>query len=229
MPSFVPPAGIEPSMAEMLIYLAGGAALVLAWYLFFVRYNRARAIKVLRWIETSLSGHGHVTGIRWVAPSRFQVPIRLNTNVFRRATMMVEITPREIPFRWFLDWLHKRPETLTFEADLDCAPGFNLMVRNHRWWGRTARKLSPDPKHWTFDQTAPLLLTTRHGRSANTQAMLNALFRCREKDFLKLLFRRSSPHFSATLPLESVAAAGDGENLFDVLLEVASGASTSRL
>ncbi|HYX69433.1 MAG TPA: hypothetical protein VE825_09895 [Terriglobales bacterium] len=215
-------------MAEILIYLAGGAALVLAWYFFFVRYNRARAIEVLRWIETSLAGHGHVTGIRWVAPSRFQVPIRLNTSVFRRPTMLVEITPREIPFRWLLDWLRKRPETVTFEADLDSVPGFNLMVRNHRWWGRTSRKLSPDPKSWVFDQTTPLLLTTRYGKRGHTTAMLNALFRCREKEFLKLFFRRQSPHFSATLPLEAVASANEGENLFAVLLEVASGASTSR-
>ena len=216
-------------MVELLIYLAGGAALVLAWYFIFVRYNHARAIQVLRWIETSLRGHGHVTGIRWSTPSQFQVPIRLNTTVFRRVTVQVQITPREIPFRWLIEWLRKRPETLTFEADLDCAPGFNLMVRNHRWWGRTSRKLSPDPNGWVFEQTVPLLLTTRHGSQGNTPAMLKALFRCREKEFLKLLFRRRSPHFSATLPLETVAAAGEGENLFDLLLDVASGASTSRL
>ncbi len=217
-------------MAEILIYLVGGAAVVLAWYFFFVRYNRARAIRVLHWIEASLAGHGHVTGIRWSTPSDFLVPIRLNTGVFRRAIMRVQITPREVPFRWLLDWLRKRPETLTFEADLDSAPGFNLAVRNHRWWGRTARKLSPDPNRWVFEQTAPLLLTTRHARQGNTPALLNALFRCREKAFLKLLFRRSSPHFSATLPLEAVAAAAhEGESLLDVLLEVASGSSTSRL
>lgn len=215
-------------MAEILIYVAGGGAVALAWYMFFVRYNRSRAIEVLRRIERSLSGHGHVTGIHWVDPSKFQVPVRLNTNVFRRATVVVRIKPREMPFRWFMDWMHRRPETLTFEADLDCAPGFNLVVHNHRWWGRTSRKLSPDPKSWQFDQTTPLLLSTRQGRHGNTAAMLNALFRCREKDFLKVLFRRNSPHFSATLPLETVAAA-DGENLFDLLLEVASGASTSRL
>ena len=228
MPSSFLLSASNQSMAEILIYLAGGAALVLAWYLFFVRYNRARAIEVLRRIETSLGGHGHVTGIRWVAPSRFQVPVRLNTGVFRRATMLVQITPREAPVRWLMDWLRKRPETLTFEADLDCAPGFNLLVRNHRWWGRTSRKLSPDPDGWIFDQTTPLLLTTRHQREGQAKTMLNALLRCREKDFLKLLFRPSSPHFSATLPLQTVVAC-DGENLLELLLEVASGASTSRL
>ncbi len=216
-------------MAGILIYLAGGAALILAWYFIFVRYNRARAVQVLRWIETSLGGHGHVTGIRWCTPSRFQVPIRLNTTVFRRPTMLVEIMPREAPFRWLLGWLRRRPETVTFEADLDCAPGFNLVVRNHRWWGRTSRKLSSDPKDWVFEQTAPLLFTTRHSQQGNTPAMLRALFRCREKEFLKLLFRRDSPHFSATLPLETVAAATQDENLFELLLEVASGASASRL
>jgi hypothetical protein len=213
-------------MAEVFFYLAGAAALAAAWYFIFVRYNRNRAIQVLHWIENSLGGHGHVTGIRWSTPSRFQVPIRLNTTVFRHATMRVEITPREFPVRWLMEWLRRRPETLTFEADLDCAPGFNLVVRNHRWWGRTSRKLSLDPKRWIFEQTTPLLLTTRH--PGNAPPMLNALFRCREKEFLKLLFRRSSPHFSATLPLETVAAP-DSENLLDLLLDVASGASTTRL
>ncbi len=217
-------------MAEVLICLAGGAALVLAWHCCFVRYNRARAIRVLHWIEASLAGHGHVTGIRWSTPSHFLVPIRLHTSVFRRAIMRVQITRREMPFRWLLDWLRKRPETLTFEADLDSAPGFNLLVGNQRWWGRTSRKLFPDQDRWVFEQTTPLLLTTRHVRQGNTPVMLNALLRCREKDFLNLRFRRSSPHFSATLPLAAVAtAAHEGESLVDLLLEVASGSSASRL
>ncbi len=216
-------------MAEILVYLAGGAALILAWYVFFVRYNRERAVEVLHWIEAALAGHGHVIGMRWFAPSRFIVPLRLNTHVFQHASVTVEITPRELPFRWFLNWLRKRPETVTFEADLDCPPGFNLAVRNHRWWGRTNKKLPSDPNRWIFDQTAPLLLTSRQGWKGNTPPILNALFSCRDKEFLKLLFRRSSPHFTATVALTAVTPSTDAQNFFDVLLEVASGASTSRL
>ena len=216
-------------MAEVLIYLAGAAALVLAWRLFFVRYNRLRGMQALRWIEASLAGHGHVTGLRWSAPSRFVAPVRLNTGVFRHASVRVEIAPREVPHRWFLRWLRSDPEIVTFEADLDCPPGFNLAVRNHRWWGRTRKKLPSDPKQWTFEQTTPLVLTSRQQCFGKTQTMLNALFSCRDKEFLSVLFRRSSPHFTATVPLSAITPNADSQNFFDALLEVASGASTSRL
>ena len=216
-------------MAEILISLAGGAALVLAWYLFFVRYNRERGLQALRWIEASLAGHGHVTGVRWFGASRFVAPIRLHTGIFQHASVVVDIAPREMPLRWLLKWLRKNPETVTFEADLDCPPAFNLAVGNHRWWGRTRKRLPTDPKRWLFEQTTPLLLTSRQHCVGKSQAMLNALLSCREKEFLSVWFRRSSPHFTATVPLSAVTPSADNQNLFDVLLEVASGASTSRL
>ena len=216
-------------MAEILIYLAGIAALILAWHLFFVRYNRRRGMQALRWIEASLAGHGHVTGVRWSAPSRFVAPVRLNTGVFQHASVKVEIAPREMPYRWLLSWWRDNPETVTFEADLDCPPGFSLAVRNHRWWGRTRKKLPTSPDRWLFEQTTPLLLTSRQHCFGKSQAILNALFSCREKEFLSVLFRRNSPHFTATVPLSAVTPSADNQNLFDVLLEVASGASTSRL
>ncbi len=217
------------AMAEILIYLAGGAALIVAWHLFFARYNRDRGVEVLHWIEASLAGHGHVTGIRWFGASRFAVPLRLHTNLFQRPTAVVQIARRELPFHWLLDWIRKQPETITFEADLDLPPGFNLTVQNHRWWGRTSKKLSEDPKRWVFDQTTPLLLTSRPAWERDSQAMLQTLFTCRDKAFLRLGFRHNSPHFFATVPLEAITPSADQENFFDSLLEVASGASTSRL
>ncbi len=216
-------------MAHTLTYLAAGAALVLAWHLFFARYNRDRAIEVLHWIEGALAGYGHVTGIRWFGASRFLVPIRLNTHVFQHASVVVQITRREMPYHWLVDWARKRPETLTFEADLDHPPAFNLAVHNHRWWGKTAKQVSLDPDRWVFEQTAPLLLTSSPKWKRDSKTMLHTLFSCREKEFLRLLFRRSSPHFVATLPLTAVVPSAEGENFFHTLMEVASGSSTSRL
>ena len=217
-------------MAEVFIYLAAGVAVVAAWHLFFMRYNRDRAVEVLHWIEAALAGYGHVTGIRWCGPSRFQVPIRLNTHVFQNASVVVQIARREMPYFWFVDWARGRPETLTFEADLDHAPAFNLTVQNHRWWGRTAKKLSTDPDRWMFDQTSPLLLTSKPiWKQRGATSMLQALFSCRDKEFLRLLFRRHSPHFAAMLPLTAVEPSADQESFFHALMEVASGSSTSRL
>ena len=59
--------------------------------------------------------------------------------------------------------------------------------------------------------------------------MMSALVASRDCDFLSVAFRRTTPHFSATVPLASLAPEAQTESdLFDVLRELAAGASTSR-
>jgi hypothetical protein len=216
-------------MRIIAVDLLAGAALIALWYFTFRRYNRRRSAQVLRWIQRAFAAHGEVSGVRWLGASRFHVSLRLATNLFHRAAVMVQLLPREMPFHWLLNRLRKKRETLTFEADLDCPPGFDLEVHNHRWCGRTRRKFPKNPQNWTTERAGPFVLTTRKDWQREVTTMMNALGASRECDCLSVCFRRTSPHFSATVPLESISPAGQEQpDIFDVLRELAAGASTSR-
>jgi hypothetical protein len=59
--------------------------------------------------------------------------------------------------------------------------------------------------------------------------MMSALVAARRCDFLSVNFRRNSPHFCATVPLQSLTPQAQSEaEIFDVLSELAGGASASR-
>jgi hypothetical protein len=215
---------------KAVIYLVAGAtAAVVVWYLFFLRYNRRQGERVLEWIRSALAGKGQVVAIRWLGPSLFHVGLGLDTSLFEHPALMVHLIPRENPLCWLRRWWRREPATLTFEADLDIPPGFNLQVRQHRWSGRSSKRLSADPEGWEYEQMTPLILTTRPSSQPGVAAMMNALLSCSDREVLSLGFRPTSPHFSATIPLQCVSPVGGaGSNVFDTLRELAAGASASR-
>jgi hypothetical protein len=114
------------------IDVIAGVVLVLAWYFGFLRYNRRKALQILNWIERAFHGHGQVAGVRWESTCRFRVQLRLSSSIFRQASLAIQLLPRELPFSWLSSRLRRQHETLTFQADLDCPPSFNLEVHNHR-------------------------------------------------------------------------------------------------
>lgn len=213
----------------IVIDLAAGVALVACWYFWFVRFNRQKGAQIIGWIERAFDGHGHNAGVRWITASRFQVRLRLSTSSFRQPSVTVQLFPREMPLNWLIARVRRRQETLTFEADLDGPPSFNLEVHNHRWCGRTRRKFPRSSERWMLERTGPFVITTRTDWQREITNMLNALVASRECDCATVSFRRTSPHFSATVPLETISPDSPSEmNIFDVMRELAAGASASR-
>ena len=212
------------------ICLVAGAVVVVVWYLIFQRSNRRQADRVVEWIKAALAGKGHVVAVRWLGPSIFHVALRLGTSLFQHPALMVRLVPREMPLKWLRHWWRREPAILTFEADLDVAPGFNLQVHQHRWSGRSSKHVSPDPERWHFEQVTPLIMTSSQSWDREVIGMMNALLTCRNREVLSLGFRRNSPHFSATVPLDCISPEGrGGSNVFDTLKELAAGASASRM
>ena len=106
----------------------------------------------MRWVEAACSHRGQVIQARWVGASRLQARLRFATRWFENARVTIRLTPRPLPVQWLLSAWHKQRETLTFEADLDCAPGVRLEVLRHRWLThsdnkliRKSRRLDPRP------------------------------------------------------------------------------------
>jgi len=214
---------------RMAICVAAGSAAVVVWYLFFLRYNRRQGALVVSRIRAALAGSGQVLAVRWLGSSTFHVALRLGTSLFRHPGVRVHLAPRTNPVRWLRQWWCRAPATVTFEADFEVPPGFNLQVGQHRWCGRSRKHLAPDSGQWEFEPVTPLILTSRPCWQREVTGMMNALLSRRDRDTLSLDFRSTSPHFSATIRLDAVPPEGStGANVFDTLRELAAGASASR-
>jgi hypothetical protein len=213
----------------LVVGVAAGLLFIIAWYFWFLRHNRRKAVEVLRWVDHAFHGHGRVASVRWLTASTFHVRLRLSTAVFRRASLVIRLLPREMPVLWFIGRARRQSETLTFQADLDGPPSFNLEVQNHRWYGRTRRRSPLKTQDWNLEQVGPFIVTTRNDWQREITTMMGALVASRECDCSMVCFRRSSPHFSVTVPLEAIAPDSQTQTeIFDVLRELATGASTAR-
>src|SRR3954466_5840486 len=174
------------------IDVLAGAAFILLWYLLFVRYNRRKGMQLVHRLRSAFAGQAQIIGLRWMGSSRFSVKLRVVTTLFQEASVQVQLHPRELPVNWLWSRFKKRQETMTFEADLECAPSFNLEVHNHRWCGRT-RKFPRDLRRLALDHCGPFVLTTRNDWQREITAMMSALVASRDCDFLSVSFKKTSP------------------------------------
>ena len=217
-------------MLLLAIYFVASLAVVLAWYAYFGRQNRQRILDVLRHVDDALAGHGRVVSVKWISASRADAQLRLAGHVFQQSNLSVELEPREVPLAWLRSRMRKNEEIVRFEADLDIPPEFNLEIENRRWFARTRRGLNrSSSSNWQMHACMPLLITTRHDWQRGVHGMMDPLVSSREHDFSSVVYRRTSPHFSATLPIAALEPkAGCCVGLFDLLRELAGAASASR-
>lgn len=215
-------------LGKIAIDLLGAVLLVAGWYWWVRRANRRRSVQILSWIEQAFSGHGSISDAHWQNASRFQVDLRLCPSVFRRASLAVQLQPRELPLRWLLNRIHKRKETVTFKAELDHQPSRNLHIQKHYWSGRTRRTAPTSLQGWRFETLTPMLISTQSIRQRGSGHMLETLQTfARTCDYLNVAFRKQAPHFVVRAPLESLSPDLHEAGMFDVLHELASIASTS--
>ncbi len=215
-----------------MIFLVAALGLVVAgcalWYWLAVRQHREKSTQILRWIDSALMGRGRGIGIVWTTTSGFKVPLLLSSGIFRRASMLVELTPREFPLRWLRRRLGKEPELITFQADFDLPPAFSLDVRTFRWFGRTTKEASTEGVCWGTEPVTPFIISTRPDWQKEVSTTMTSLSRSTSREFLEIRFQRISPHFSVSLPLESIAPNSPTRScLFDAMRELASSSSAS--
>lgn len=215
-------------MVVLAISLIAVGALCAAWYVVAARFKRQKAREVLRWIQSALAGRGQVIGISWISASKFRVPLRLTCGVFHRASVLVELQSHQTPIQWLLDYLSGRREVLTFQSDLDFPPAFSLHVNNYRWIARSSRRTPSNRPGWKFECLQPLIISTRPERQKEIACTMASLTRGESSEFLNVSFQRSSPHFSATLLLESLAPGSPARTyMLDAMRELAGSASAS--
>jgi hypothetical protein len=204
------------------------ATLLVGWYWWFRLANRLRAAQILSWIERAFSGHGSVSRARWQGASHFRVDLRLGTSLFRSASLLVELEPRELPLTWLYSRVRKHKETVKFEAELEHRPGGNLYIQKHHWSGRTRRIKPPSLREWRGVSLKPMLISTQPNWRNNSGHMLETLRTfARTCEGFQVVFRKQGPHFVVTAPLETLSPETQQAGMFNVLHELASIASTS--
>lgn len=213
-------------VATLLIVASLGAT----WYWLALGLSRRRAQEITHWLGAALLGKGQVLQMVRLSATRLRFPLRMAYGVFRRASVLVELAPYELPWKWLLAKIRQRPETLTFQADLDLPPAFALHVQNFRWFGSSTRKCQHDRGEWTFENTGPFVISTRVDWQKDVPGAVMSLAQVPNEDFLSVAFQRSSPHFSVTVPLESIAPGSPIRSLvFENMKELAGRSSASHL
>jgi hypothetical protein len=213
-------------MAISFITLVAVIALFVTWYAVSLRRKRKKAREILRWIQASLAGRGHVVGISWMSASRFRVSLRLTCGVFRRAWALVEMQTEETPVHWLVHKINSPQEVITFQADLDSPPTFSLQMQNFRWYARSSPKTEIEHTGWQFERLPSVMITTKPERQKEIAGTMTSLSRRENGEFLEIGFQRSSPHFSATLPLDSLAPGAPARTyMLDAMREMAGSAA----
>jgi len=208
--------------------LAAGVVLLL-WYAWFVNYNRRRGATLLHWVQAACLGKGRILDAHWKSSSsQLKANLRLSSRWFEDTRLTIRLLPRPLPLQWLLSRWRKQTETLTFEADLGFPPGFQLEILRRRWSGRSIKTPTIGSRAWTISRPGAVVLTTKEDWPAELSAVVNALATWREKDFLSVRFRPSSPHFTATVDLENLSDENAAAALLSLFRELAMSSSAKQ-
>jgi len=203
---------------------------LVGWYFFFRTYNRRRGDIALRWVQAACAGKGRIVDFHWTNTYRLHARLQFPSRSFENANVTLSFRPRPLPVQWILSRVHKKKETLTFEADLGGLPNFRLEVVRHRWCAHSRGVLSRkyDQRQWDLYEPGPIILTTRTHWKEDSTPELNTLMTVRQQDVLQVRFRPESPQFSATIALDALDDPRAAASFLTTLRELAAGASAHR-
>jgi hypothetical protein len=212
----------------LLTYVGLFAGLVVLWYFCLAGYNRRRGILALRRVEAACSHRARVVDAHWIGASRLQAQLRFAAHWFENAQVTIRLLPRPLPIHWLVSSWHKQRETVTFEADLDNAPGVQMEVFRHHWLSDSDRKMIRSSRNWTVARSQPVVLTTSNQWQQELPPIVNTLMTSRGHSLLKVRLRPESPHLAATVDLDALSGDEAVAGFLGVLRELAAGASRSR-
>jgi hypothetical protein len=201
----------------MLLFDAAVAVIVVAgWYLGWREVSRLRAEKVIYSVRQALGARARVSGPYWHRPSHFDIELRFAA-AFRESWLSVEFTPREMPLQWLMARLYKRPEQVTFRAELEHQPSSSLVITTHKSCGYTSRAALSSEDCYSLGS---LVITTREDWQAET-AIVESILAVRSRELVQVEFRKRAPHLLITAPLSSLTHDEDDSGLFGLLQELA--------
>jgi hypothetical protein len=222
------PFASEKVVGLFLIYVGLAAGVVGLWYFCFAGYNRRRGMLALRKVEAACSHRARIVDAQWIGASRLQAHLRFAAHWFENAKITIRLLPRPLPVLWLLSRWHKQRETVTFEADLDNAPGVHLDVFRHHWVSDSDRRMIRSSRNWTVTRSQPVALTTSKQWRQELPLIVNTLMTSRGHSLVKVRLRPESPHLAATVDLDALSGEEAAAGFLSVLRELAAGASRTR-
>lgn len=212
-----------------LISVVFGGLIVAVWYWWFLRFNRRRGLRVLRWLDGALAAQGQISGVEWISPSRLRARLRLSGCAFRQPSLEVNMAPRQMPLKWALWGWHRRKETMTFEANLTRSPRFNVEIGRTRFTGFSRRWMRKSGD-WPTHTVATLFISNQPEWEPEISCRMTGVVSSREFEFIGVSFRPLSPQFSVKFSLKEALEHPSGElAIFEGIRELAEGSSTSRM
>ena len=109
---------------------------------------------------------------------------------------------------------------MTFHADLDYRPAFNIDLKNMRFFARSKKDNDLNSPAWQFEKFEPVVLTTRLDWEKELTAAMQSVLGVEQKEDFQVTFRKTSPNFSVTLPLEKITP-GSELPVFELLNSIA--------
>jgi len=180
----------------------------LAWFAIGMGWNLRRGRKALRWLQRALPRLGARTTFQWLGSSVVELRINDAEAPFVRATLLVVLEPRDVPWLWLGAHLRGRRDMLVLRGELAHVPSLELDLLAPRSWSRTLAKTAPE---WRAETLAELELA----------APVASLPRCRTLaaraiadelaplalSFERLLVRKKSPQLELHVRLPDEARA----------------------
>lgn len=216
-------------MVRLIVIAALCATAVdVLWFLLLSSYNRRKGTLVLRWVEAACATRGKVTESRWLSRSCLQAHLSFAAHWFENARVTIKLLPRPLLVQWLISVWRRQKEIVTFEADLDDAPNFQLEISRHRWLTQKPKEISNPKRNWTVSRPGPVVLTTRTQWTHELTPLVNTLMTSRGHNLLTVRFRPDSPNISASIPLEALSDEESTASFLSVLRDLAAGSSASR-
>jgi hypothetical protein len=198
---------------------------LLLWYVCFSQYNRHKAENALRAVESACQGLGKVAEVNWAGSHRMEAQMRFTNHWAGDARVSIHLRARQNPLHWGLAVLRNQKETLTFEASLDYAPGFQLEVYRHQWL--TDKAEVHRDREWVVSRPGPIVLTTRKQWGNELAPVVNTLMSSPGHSLMSVHFRTQAPHLTATVPIETVEGEDASTAFLNVLRDLAASASSA--
>lgn len=216
-------------MVRLFVIAAFSAVLIdVLWFVVFARYNRRKGRLVLRWVEAACSTRGSLIESEWQGRSCLRAKLSFASHWFGNARVTVSLLPRPSLIQWLVCLWRRQRETMTFEADLEGSPTFNLEISRHRWLTQKPKEISDPSRNWTLSRPGPVVLTTRTEWASELPPLVNTLMTNRGHHLLSVRFRQDSPNLTATIPLEALSGEESAASFLNVLRELAAVSSASR-
>jgi len=216
---------LQPALMSVSV-----AIVVMAvWYWGFLHFNRNCSLHILHWLKGAIAADGQISSVEWISPSRFRVRLLMPGSVFHQPLLDARLAPRQLPLKWAMWRWQGRQETLTFEANLGCAPRLSVDIERARFTGSTRRWVR-GAGNWPTQTVASVFISTAPEWAPEISGCMSAVVSKHAFELMAVSFRSRAPHFAVTYSLKELLKHPSNEyTIFVGLRELAEGSPTSMM